>query len=69
MKKFDARFYWDTAKLFFSVVGGGTAGYYLVKGVNSAASKAAQLAEMQVGARLMSATADEETTGDEQLSV
>ena len=45
------RFYVDVAKFFFSAAAGSTAGYLLVKGINSGASRVAPLAEAAVVTR------------------
>ena len=53
MRNLNARFYWDTAKFCFSVVGGGTAGFFLMKGANMAIGKAASVAQLQVASKLL----------------
>ena len=67
MTMLDMRFYLDVAKFGFALVGGASAGYFAAKGFNSAASKVATIAEMQMASRMMGAGGDEslDVTGDD----
>lgn len=53
MTKFDNQLYWEVAKFAFSLIGGGAAGYYAVKAVNSVVTKGTSVSVMFAAPKMM----------------